>query len=66
MDTPNISEAEWTVMETLWEQAPQTASEVAKKLHPSAGWALNTVRTMLTRLVEKLSLIHISEPTRPY
>ena len=56
MNSPNISEAEWTVMETLWDRAPQTASEVAKALHPSTGWALNTVRTMLTRLVEKGAL----------
>ena len=57
MDTPNISEAEWTVMEALWEKSPQTASEIAKALHPAAGWALNTVRTMLTRLVEKGALL---------
>ena len=57
MDTPNISEAEWTVMETLWEKSPQTASEIAKALHPSSGWALNTVRTMLTRLVDKGALL---------
>lgn len=48
-----ISEAEWTLMEALWEHAPQTASELAKSLQPSTGWAVNTVRTMLTRLVEK-------------
>lgn len=56
MDRPNISDAEWTVMETLWDHAPQTASEVAKTLQPRTGWALNTVRTLLTRLVEKGAL----------
>jgi BlaI family penicillinase repressor len=56
MNAPTISEAEWTVMEALWERAPQTASEVAKTLQPSTGWAVNTVRTMLTRLVEKGAL----------
>ncbi len=56
MDSPNISEAEWSVMEALWQRAPQTASEVAKSLQPSTGWAVNTVRTLLTRLVEKGAL----------
>jgi BlaI family penicillinase repressor len=53
MERPNISEAEWTVMEALWEHSPQTASAVAKSIRPSTGWAVNTVRTMLGRLVEK-------------
>ena len=40
-------------METLWESAPRTASEVARMLRHRTGWADNTVRTLLTRLVEK-------------
>jgi BlaI family penicillinase repressor len=56
MKTPEISEAEWTVMEALWKRSPQTASEVARMLSPSTGWALNTVRTLLARLVEKEAL----------
>lgn len=56
MSAPDISESEWIVMETLWKCSPQTASEVAKVLRRSTGWALNTVRTLLTRLVEKGAL----------
>ena len=56
MTPPDISESEWTVMETLWNRSPQTASEIASALHRSTGWALNTVRTLLTRLVEKGAL----------
>jgi BlaI family penicillinase repressor len=56
MDAPNISDAEWTIMEALWEQAPRTASEVSKSLQPETGWAVNTVRTMLTRLIDKGAL----------
>jgi BlaI family penicillinase repressor len=56
MPSPNISESEWTVMEALWKRSPQTASEVAKILRRPTGWALNTVRTLLTRLVEKGAL----------
>lgn len=56
MPAPDISESEWTVMEALWERAPQTASEVTKTLKPATKWAENTVRTLLTRLVEKGAL----------
>ena len=53
MDTPGISESEWQVMEVLWETSPRTASEVAKELKDKTGWADNTVRTLLARLVDK-------------
>lgn len=56
MALPNISESEWTIMEELWEAAPQTALELTRRLEPSTHWAENTVRTMLTRLVGKGAL----------
>jgi len=57
MTPPDISESEWILMEALWERSPQTASEIAKTIRDSSGWALNTVRTLLTRLVEKGALL---------
>jgi len=56
MPLPDIAESEWSVMEALWESSPQTASEVTKTLRPTTNWAENTVRTLLTRLVEKGAL----------
>lgn len=56
MPLPDIAESEWSVMEALWESNPQTASEVTKTLRPTTNWAENTVRTLLTRLVEKGAL----------
>jgi BlaI family transcriptional regulator, penicillinase repressor len=53
---PDISDSEWAIMEALWESSPQTASEVTKTLRPTTNWAENTVRTLLTRLVEKGAL----------
>jgi BlaI family penicillinase repressor len=38
------------------EKSPQTASKVARALHKRTGWAQNTVRTLLTRLLEKGAL----------
>ena len=51
-----ITESEWAVMEKLWENSPQTATEVATALRPETNWADTTVRTLLTRLVEKGAL----------
>lgn len=56
MPLPDIAESEWSIMEALWESSPQTASEVTRTLRPSMNWAENTVRTLLTRLVEKGAL----------
>lgn len=56
MPLPDISESEWSVMEALWESSPQTASDLTKKLRPTMNWAENTVRTLLTRLMEKGAL----------
>jgi BlaI family penicillinase repressor len=56
MDAPKISESEWAVMEVLWDDSPRSASAVAKTLRGTTSWAENTVRTLLTRLVEKGAL----------
>ena len=50
---PDISESEWNLMEALWESSPHTASELTKTLRPTMNWAENTVRTLLTRLIDK-------------
>jgi BlaI family penicillinase repressor len=56
MPLPDISESEWSVMEALWKLSPQTASELTRKLRPTMNWAENTVRTLLTRLIEKKAI----------
>ena len=48
-----ISEAEYAVMEALWENSPLTATEVSDKVAPGRGWTLATVKTLLSRLVTK-------------
>ncbi|MCW1884630.1 BlaI/MecI/CopY family transcriptional regulator [Luteolibacter flavescens] len=62
MDAPKISESEWAVMEVLWDASPRTASEIAKTLRKKTSWAENTVRTLLTRLVEKGALDEAGSP----
>jgi BlaI family penicillinase repressor len=51
-----ISEAEWEVMEVLWQRSPLTALEVVQQLAPRKAWKDQTIRTMLGRLVRKKAL----------
>lgn len=48
-----ISEAEQAVMEALWRRSPLTAQEVCEQVCEARGWRLNTVKTLLSRLVGK-------------
>ena len=66
MTAPSLPESEWAVMEILWESSPRTASEVAKELTQTKGWAENTVRTLLSRLVEKGALQIVEGSPRLY
>jgi predicted transcriptional regulator len=52
-----ISEAEYAVMEALWEQSPMTATEVSDKVAEGRGWSLATVKTLLSRLVAKKAVV---------
>jgi len=56
MSSPRISEAEWEVMEVVWRRNPITSVEVIDALKGEHGWAANTVRTMLARLIRKGAL----------
>ena len=48
-----ISDAEWDLLEALWELGPGTARQVAEHLHDERGWAYSTVKTQLDRMVVK-------------
>ncbi len=47
------TEAEWKIMEVLWDSAPRTMSEITKALEPTTGWTRHTVITLLKRMQEK-------------
>lgn len=53
---PEISLAEWKVMEEVWALPPQSASAVQANLAGREGWALATVNTLLRRLTAKGAL----------
>ncbi len=51
-----ISDAEYAVMEALWQRSPQTAAEVCDNVCEDRGWSIPTVKTLLSRLVAKGAL----------
>ena len=48
-----ISQAELDVLEVLWAESPIAASDVASRLAGDKDWNIRTVKTLLSRLVEK-------------
>jgi len=51
-----ISDAEYAVMEALWQRSPQTAAEVCDAVCKDRDWSIPTVKTLLSRLVAKGAL----------
>jgi BlaI family penicillinase repressor len=54
--TPQISDAEWSVMKVVWKQAPITAKQVVVALETQTTWKPKTIHTLLSRLVQKGAL----------
>jgi len=59
-----ISQAELDVMDVLWTDSPLAASDVAARLS-SKDWNIRTVKTLLSRLVEK-QVVSTQEDGRRY
>ncbi len=59
-----ISDAEHTIMEVLWDEAPLTAQDVAERVDPAKGWSANTVKTLLGRLLAKTVIGHEQDGRR--
>ena len=48
-----ITNAEWKIMEQLWEKSPRTITELTRSLKENTGWTKQTIITMLRRMEEK-------------
>ena len=51
-----ITDAEYAVMDVLWDRPRQTAAEVCEEVCARRDWSLATVKTLLSRLVQKGAL----------
>ncbi len=59
-----ISDAEWDVMTVVWDGQPMTAGDVIAALAETRQWNHRTIRTLLSRLVEKGALQYDVDGTR--
>ena len=52
-EKPEISNAEFEVLDVLWEDHPATSNDVVVRLNDKKDWHEKTVKTLLGRLVKK-------------
>ncbi len=50
---PRVSDAEWEVLRVLWTQNEASGTEVVSVLQKTTDWKPTTIRTLLSRLVNK-------------
>ena len=48
-----LTNTEWQIMNVLWLRYPATARGVSERLPEDINWAYTTIKTLLSRLVEK-------------
>jgi len=51
--SPELTEAEWTIMKVVWRSEPCAAGTVQEALAKSKDWAYSTVKSTMDRMVEK-------------
>lgn len=52
-EKPEISNAEFEVLDVLWDNHPATSNDVVVRLNDKKDWHEKTVKTLLGRLVKK-------------
>lgn len=60
MKKVNLTDAEWKIMNLLWEEAPRTMMQLTNALKEETGWTKHTVMSFLKRMEEK-GAIHYEE-----
>lgn len=61
----SLTQAEWEVMECLWEESPLTGREVTQRMQQRCGWSRSTTLTLLGRLEAKGAVKSAAEETGP-
>lgn len=57
MEPVKLTGSEWSVLESLWRESPQTVMQLVANLGKTVGWAKSTTITTLRRMEEK-GLVH--------
>lgn len=50
---PHITDAEWPIMQVLWQADSATAAEIVREVTKQRGTSMRTVKTLIRRLMEK-------------
>ncbi len=58
---PQISDAEFEVMDVIWKYAPISTNEITDRLAKTKDWSPKTIYTMLSRLEKKGVIAHEKE-----
>ena len=58
---PQISDAEFEVMNIIWKYAPMSTNDIIEHLSKKMKWRPKTIQTMLFRLEKKGVIIHEKE-----
>lgn len=61
----SLTQAEWSVMECLWEAGPLTGREVTQRMEKRCGWSRSTTLTLLGRLERKKALERVPAEKGP-
>ena len=48
-----LTEAEWEIIDAVWENQPCAAPTVKEVLKKKKGWSYSTVKTLMDRMVQK-------------
>ena len=59
-ELPKISDAEWKVMEVLWDENPLSSQQIVEKLSDTS-WNPKTIKTLIFRLEKKQVISHHKE-----
>ncbi len=60
----HITDAEFEIMTVLWSEGPISSGRIAEQLSEKHQWTTQTVRTLLTRLIEKDAVAFTKEGRR--
>ena len=56
-----LTDAEWQIMNALWEDWPATTRQIAARLPKDINWAYTTIKTMLSRLADKKAIKEVKK-----
>ena len=61
----SLTQAEWSVMECLWEAGPLTGRKVTQHMEQQNGWSRSTTLTLLSRLEHKGAIESVTTGSGP-